>query len=241
MRRGILPGWMLCVALASGLALEVTAAPDSESAESFDRFAEEYLQAFFVAHPVRATKLGIHDYDSRLPDLSRAAIRRRVSALQEWLARLQAIDRDRLVRDASHDHLILERAIRAELLELEEVRGWQNNPMLYNRLMADSVASLVDRPFAPLHQRLDDLIARLEQFPQLLRTARKNLKNVPAPWTELATNNTRGHIKFLSEGAPAALRAQGLDLLDPQQTAHWATAQRRALRRLREFGPNRGR
>jgi hypothetical protein len=203
--------------------------------ETFAQFAAEYLEAYAAAHPVRATKLGIHDHDSRLPDLSRAAIRRRVRELDRWLDRLARIDAGRLGGDARLDYRVLDHAIRAELLELEQVRGWQRNPMLYNRLMADGTAGLVERRFAPLERRLGDLISRLEQYPAMIRAARKNLEGVPAAWADLAIKRTRGHLGFLREDVPVALRAQGLDRLDLALQARWSLARRDALHELKRF------
>ena len=45
---------------------------------------------------------------------------------------------------------ILENAIRAELLEVEEVRGWQRDPMLYNSTLVSGLSSLSQREFAPV-------------------------------------------------------------------------------------------
>ena len=93
--------------------------------DDFERFSGDYLRDYYAAHPVRATSLGIHEHDGRLPEFSKRAIKRRVAGLREHLARLQRIDRSELSGDAYYDHRVLEYAIRAELLELERVRGWQ--------------------------------------------------------------------------------------------------------------------
>jgi uncharacterized protein (DUF885 family) len=206
-----------------------------EPGETFERFAAEYIEAYFAAHPSQATKYGIHAHDSRLRDMSRPSIRRRTRELAGWLERLERIDAGQLEQDARLDYRVLDHAIRAELLELEHVRGWQHDPMLYNRLMTDGSASLVDRQFAPLAQRLTDLIARLRQYPAMIQSARKNLRDVPAAWTELAVKNTRGHVKFLREEVPAALRAQGLDRLEPVLRARWALTRRDVLQELERF------
>jgi len=208
---------------------------DVGAAADFERFAAEYIATYAATHPVRATKLGLHDHDSRLKDMSRRAIRSRTRELGHRLARLGRIDPAELGRDAALDHRVLSHAIRAELLELQEVRGWQHNPMLYNRLMADGVASLVDRQFAALDERLADLIARLEQYPEVTHAARKNLRDVPAEWTELAIKSTRGHLRFLEQEVPAALRTQGLERLPPELRARWAMARQDALRDLQGF------
>jgi hypothetical protein len=208
---------------------------DVGAAADFERFAAEYIATYAATHPVRATKLGLHDHDSRLKDMSRQAIRGRTRELGRRLARLGRIDPAELGRDAALDHRVLDHAIRAELLELQEVRGWQRNPMLYNRLMADGVASLVDRQFAALDERLADLIARLGQYPEVIRAARKNLRDVPAEWTELAIKNARGHLRFLEQEVPAALRTQGLERLQPELRARWVMARQDALGDLERF------
>jgi hypothetical protein len=201
----------------------------------FGSFAKGYLEAYYEAHPVRATQLGIHEYDSRLPDLSRRAIRRRVAALRNWLDDLGALERARLGTDDAFDHEILEHAIRGELLELEDVRGWQHNPMVYNRLLASGVASLIDREFSALESRLTELISRLDQYDRIISACKKNMSDVPSIWAELALQNTRGTIEFLVDDVPAALAAQGLADLDRELVTRWERAHRRALRRVRNF------
>jgi uncharacterized protein (DUF885 family) len=207
----------------------------ADAARAFAEFSAEYVEAYFSAHPVRATKLGVHDHDGRLRDLSRAAIRRRSRDLAAWLDRIGRIDPTRLDQDDRLDHRVLDHAIRAELLELEQVRGWQRNPVLYNQLMVDGAALLVERQFAPLEQRIADLIARLGQYPAVIRAARKNLKDVPAAWTELAVKKTRGHLSFLREDVPAALSSQGYERLGPALRGRWALARREALGELEQF------
>src|SRR5688572_18718310 len=66
----------------------------------FSRFAREYLDWYYAQNPVRATGLGIHRYDSELPDLSAEAHERKARALRDWLARLERIDRAALTGDA---------------------------------------------------------------------------------------------------------------------------------------------
>lgn len=207
----------------------------TEPADAFDRLSGAYLEAYYAAHPVRATQLGVHAHDARLPDLSRGAVRRRIEQLQVWIARLEGIDRAGLAGAARFDHEILEYAARAELLELAEVRSWQRNPMLYNRVMADGVASLIDRRFAGVEIRLARVVARLGRYGQVITAARKNLEDVPRPWTELAVRNTEGHIRFLAKDVPAALNDQGLETVDPKLVARWERARRNALEQLEAF------
>ena len=229
--------FVLAIALLLGCsAAGLGAGENHEStAVAFERCSREFLQWYFEALPVRATSLGVHAYDSRLPDLSRQGIEQRGDALRAWLSRLEGIERSRLDGDAFLDHRVLEYAIRAQLLELEEIRGWQRNPLLYNRTVANGVALLIDREFAPLEQRLSDLISRLDQVSRITSAARRNLTDVPRLWAELALRGTQGTEKYLDRDVPAALRAQGLERLDPNQIKRWERSRRRAVAQLRRF------
>jgi uncharacterized protein (DUF885 family) len=205
------------------------------AAERFRLVATGALIDYYAAHPVRATRLGIHEHDTELPDLSSAGVRRRTTELHEWLEWLGTIERESLEGDLFFDHRILEYAIRAELLELEEVRGWTRNPMEYNKVLADGLASLIDRRFAPLETRLEAMITRLGQYPRVIGAATKNLESVPALWAEIGLRNTRGTLSYLTTDIPSALREQGLDDLDPALIKRWEKARRRGLKQLGAF------
>src|SRR5271169_3816665 len=83
-----------------------------------DRFFDEY---YFPFNPTTATAAGIHKYDDKLEDYSKAGVTARVSALKKFEAAFA-----KLAPDADRD-LVLN-YIRAGLLELESIRMWERNP-----------------------------------------------------------------------------------------------------------------
>ncbi|MBI4539445.1 MAG: DUF885 domain-containing protein [Gemmatimonadetes bacterium] len=180
--------------------------PADAAPQEYERFVEEFLAFYFWLNPTRATELGVHDYDGRLPDLSREGVQAATDAYRRWLERLQAIDRSRLTGDAYWDYEILDHAIRAELFDLEEVRGWERNPLLYVELITDGLAGLATREFAPASERLRGVIQRERQIPSLLAEARRNLANPPRIFTQLAVSSARGALSFLRLDVPAAFR-----------------------------------
>ena len=188
-------------------------APSSAQA-AYDRFAREFLDWYYAANPVRATYLGIHAHDHRMPDLSRAGHERRIQELKGWLERLQGIDRDRLAGDARLDWQVLDHAIRAQLLELEEVRTWRKDPAYYTGQVAAGIAGLSSRTFAPAGRRMEAMTARLRAVPAILAAARENLGDgaqVPKLWAEDAVRAADGTVSFLERDVRAALSAQGGD------------------------------
>lgn len=206
--------WMN-TAMLLGLTLAVApmaaVAEEQPAATAYRQFADGFLDWYYAEHPVRATSLGIHRYDGRLSSFTPAAIERRADALHGWLRELERIDRDALEGPAHYDYVLLDHAIRAELLDLETVESWRHNPMDYNNYVAWSLASLVDRQFGTLDSRVADLTSRLEQVPLVLASARDNLEAVPPLWVELAVRGAGGVVSFLENDVPAALEAQGID------------------------------
>lgn len=193
------------------MVLPAVAAQNGSQQEAYQQFARGFLDWYYAEHPVRATSLGIHRYDGRLSSFSRAAIERRTDTLHGWLEELQSIDRESLEGPAYYDYVILEHNIRADLLDLEAVRGWQHNPMNYSNYVAWALASLVDRQFGTVESRVESLVSRLGQVPLVLASARDNLEGVPPLWVELATRSTGGLVSFLENDVPAALADQGID------------------------------
>ena len=98
---------------------------------AFARFVDDYFDSRFAAGPLEGSGAGFHQYDAKMPDRSRAAIEKRVADLKGQLQRLTAFDRAKLPFDDAIDAQVLEGDIRGELLDLDTLRNWKNNPMGY--------------------------------------------------------------------------------------------------------------
>src|SRR5882762_5172719 len=119
-------------------------APDRPATSpDFSTFVDDYFASRFAYAPTRATRVGFHEYDDKLEDLSRERIESQVADLKTFQARLSAIDRSRLSFDDAIDAQLIDNGIRAALLELTVVRGWQRNPMLYAGLPGNAIDSYV--------------------------------------------------------------------------------------------------
>src|SRR5258706_5317916 len=144
--------------------------PSAAAARSpYDGFFDEY---FFPQNPTAATSAGIHKFDDKLEDYSRAGNTARITALKKYLAEFE-----KLPADADRD-LVLS-SIRASLLELEVIRGWEKNPDNYSSGISNSAFVIMSRTFAPPAQRLRSLIARERKMPQVPTEGRATLQNRP--------------------------------------------------------------
>ena len=190
---------LACGALVAGGA---RLTPARASGDGFSRFVDDYFDAQFRAQPSSGTEAGLHQYDAKLEDLSRAAVLARIAELKQLQARLDAIDRKQLSFDDGIDAQALAGDIRSNLQSLEALRNWERNPMLYVRVPGNAVDGLMKRNFAPARERLRSVVARLEAAPAVYAAARANVQDPPKEFTDLAIRMCKGAAGFF-EGSVA--------------------------------------
>jgi uncharacterized protein (DUF885 family) len=182
--------------LAPLFTIVIAAPPAPEASAAFTRFVDDYFAAQFAAQPTFGTWAGLHEYDNRLDDRSRARIKARIGELKDQLAQLSTFDRAALTFDEQIDARVLDGQIRAQLLDLETLRTWQTNPIGYAGLPGNAIDDLMKRDFAPAAVRLRSVIAREREIPRVFTAARENLKNPPREFTDLAIRVAKGSVGF---------------------------------------------
>ena len=182
-----------------------------ELAALADRYFEE---VFFKYSPTRGTRAGLHAYDTRLEDFSRAAIESRVAALKDFENRIESVPVPRASADVAADRQLLLSDIRSSLLELTTIRRWEKDPDVYSGGITESAFVIMSRNFAPPDERLASLVAREKQMPAVLELARQNLNNPPRWYTAIALEQLPGIISFFENDVPAAFKeAKAADTL----------------------------
>jgi len=166
------------------------------SAQQVDRFFDD---VYFKFNPTTGTADGFHQYDSLLEDYSKAAITAQSHVLHAAEQEFSALPTD-------PDRDLILNYIRATLLELEQVRGWERNPDNYSSGVTTSIFVIMSRTFAPPADRLQSVIARERQFPAVFEAARANLKNPPRIYTEIAIEQLPGIVSFFQNDVPAAFK-----------------------------------
>jgi uncharacterized protein (DUF885 family) len=188
---------------------------------AYDRFFDDY---YFPFSPTTATSAGIHKYDDKLEDYSKAGVAKRVTMLKKFETEFE-----KLPESADRD-LVLN-SIRAGLLELETVRGWERNPDNYSSGITNSAFVIMSRTFAPPEARLKSLTARERLMPKVLAEARANLKNPPRIYTEIAIEQMPGSISFFQNDVPLAFKA----VTDPKLLADFRAANGAVIASLKEY------
>jgi uncharacterized protein (DUF885 family) len=170
----------------------------------FRRLAEDYLDDLAHRHPDIATELGDHRYDHRLPERGDAALDDERRGLDEFAARLAAIDHAGLDQELLVDAAVLSNDVARRLFEITELREHEWNPLLANP--GQAIYTLLARDYAPLGDRLRSLAGRLAAVPGTLRAARGTLGRMPKVHLETAIVQFGGTITLVTEEVNAALR-----------------------------------
>ena len=162
----------------------------------FAKFVDEYFDAYFARKPSEGTAAGLHQYDDKLEDYSAAVTKARIAEVKKLHGRLETLRAGKLTEDESIDAEFLDGLMKAELLDLDVVGNWKKNPMGYISLPPGAIDGLMKRNFAPPHDRLKSIIARLKATPATFAALKANIDNPPKEFTDLAIRMGEGSIEF---------------------------------------------
>ena len=175
-----------------------------DESASFRSLADAALAALYAAYPERATFAGIHDNDAQLGDWSRAAVEGRISSFRRHLGRLEGLPLASMPDEGYFDALLLAARLRAELLELEEVRRWQRDPGHYRAVISEGLYGLAALRFGTPERRRAMVVSRLRDVPVILSSARANLVEPARLFVEIAIDDFGGLLAFLKNDLPRA-------------------------------------
>jgi uncharacterized protein (DUF885 family) len=221
---------LLCLAALSAAAATLPAAAPADAA--FMALADDYFDNYyFPANPTAATTAGIHRYDERLEDFSRAGVQRQITALHGYLHRFEAVAASTLSERVQGDRELLLSSIRSSLLTLQTIRPWQKDPNLYSDGITGAAFILTERNFAPLDERLRLVWAREKLMPAALRAARVNLRNPPRIYTQIALEQLPAIVSFFQDDLPTAFASAE----DAGLKREFAAANARVIAALKDY------
>jgi uncharacterized protein (DUF885 family) len=211
---------------------EFAEASAGDANAAFMHLADDYFdQVYFPTNPTLATTIGIHQYDNKLEDYSRAAIDKQIAELEDWEKRVAAIDEKSLDLQTRGDRDLLLNSIRSTLLTLQTIRPWEKNPDTYSSGITGSAFTIMERKFAPPADRLRALIAREKQMPAALQQARVNIKHPPRIFTDVALQQLPGSTDFFRKDVPAAFA----DVSDKTLKSEFAKSNAAVVKALTDY------
>ena len=96
--------------------------PENYNNQTFEKLAQHLIKQHWDFYPTAGSRIGRHEYDGRLPDLSPGPLRRRAEELQHGLAQLSGMDPSGLDQEGRLSYQLLELFLKRELFTLTELR-----------------------------------------------------------------------------------------------------------------------
>ncbi len=172
----------------------------TESKE-WDSYVNEFLEAYFVAHPDFAARAGRHEFDGKLPDWSTEGIAGEVKRLHAAKDRLAGFQDSTLNERQRFERDYLASVVDGDLFWLESAEWAFRCPQFY----ADSIDPdvYVSREYAPLDQRLKAYTAYAKAIPVAIDQIRKNLRTpLPKTFVNIGHTTFGGLVSFYQKDVP---------------------------------------
>ena len=167
----------------------------NQPSNSFKVLSEKLIKEHWSFYPTSGSRIGQHQYDGRLPDLSQAQLARRVSQLQVGLRDLQKIHTETLSDAEQISYQMLDLFIRRELFLFNDLKPLENNPMRYTGQL--NVSGYVHRNYEPLEDRIRSASAVMRQVPEFLDVLDKALvKQISSHVVDMSMESYSGMARF---------------------------------------------
>jgi Bacterial protein of unknown function (DUF885) len=176
------------------------------NAPAFTAWLDDFFASYYRHRPVNATFIGVHADDERLPDCSERGLGDALADAEALLARLRDLSAEPLSTAEATDRALAQGFLEIQRWELASTQFQRGNPAFYTGEAAFGVISLLRRPFAPLEQRLEAAIRRMEAIPALLAQGRQQVRQAPEAWVERALDECDGLLKLLHVGIDLLIR-----------------------------------
>jgi uncharacterized protein (DUF885 family) len=170
---------------------------------SFATLTDSFLDAEFADSPVRASGLGLTEYDDQLDDLSETAFERRRASDTAWLARFREVDAAALSFDEAIDRNLAISILRGREI-LHDFEVWRRQPDTYLNPGMSGIFALFLHQLRPMEELVDAAVARMRQIPGNLEAGRRNLRPqlVPEIFLDRAANQARAGARYVREILP---------------------------------------
>ena len=199
----------------------------TKAEKNFLKLADEILTNLQEYWPVHATDMGIHTYDDRFTDYSSKAVLKEKRTLRDFLAQLHKFSG--LSADLRIDQRLLTSNCEVAAVKLWGIQYHTKNPNLYINDAVDGIYLILSRDFAPMSQRLESIIGRMNALSEFLEQGRANLKDIPPTWLDYSRTNIDQAIAFYRSVADE------LQLEFPDRSGDISVASGKALAALAGF------
>jgi uncharacterized protein (DUF885 family) len=201
---GLLATVLCCPSVwaASSNAKAASSSKPAPAGDQFEQLVDDFVLGTLALSPTSATSFGYHVHhgaslDDMLDDFSPAGIAASRSLLHDIEARIARLDAASLDAEQRADIDIMQGALGASHLELDEIQSYRHNPTTYVELLGNGLYTPYVLQYAPAPERYRHIINRISKVPELIRQAEANLQDSPEVWNRVAREENTGNIGLI--------------------------------------------
>jgi len=187
----------------------------SQPGSAFQELTQRLVQEFWDFYPTSGARIGRHEYDGRLPDLSPVSVRRRVEQVEQTMAFLEAAGSGGEKSDEWLSLQLLKLFFKREHFSLTELKPLENNPMRQVGYL--NVGGYLLRDYAPLSDRLRSATQVMQRVPAFLDTLTAALGDaIGRPVLEMSIEAYSGMARFYRRDLAQAAAESGDGTVPPE-------------------------
>src|SRR6266542_3041491 len=169
---------------------------------AWDSYINEFLEAYFVAHPDFAVRAGRHEFDGKLPDWSAEGLAKEIKRLKIEKGRVNGFQDSALSERQRFEREYVAAVIDGDLFWLDSAEWPMRSPQFYADAIDPDV--YVSREYAPLDLRLKAYTAYAKAVPAAIDQIRTNLRTpLPKSFVNIGHTTYGGLISFYEKDVPA--------------------------------------
>ena len=179
--------------------------------QEFRRLVGLFLKREYEDSPVRASALGLTQYDEQLDDVSADAFERRRIEDRDWLQRFRAVRDADLEPDERIDRDFVISILRGREIT-DPLQMWRRQPATYLNPGLSGVFTLFLHRLRPEPELVNAARSRLEKVPDSIAAGVGNLDWSLAPrvYVDRAIGQARAAVRYARELLPAEVRDPAL-------------------------------
>src|SRR6266567_779313 len=188
--RVYLASMLLLIVIAAGCQRSprnLTQSGSPGESKNWDSYVNEFLEAYFSAHPDFAVRAGRHEFDGKLPNWSSEGIAAEIKRLHGQKDRLQGFKNSALNEGQRFERDYIGALVDSDLFWLESAEWPLRCPQFYADAIDPDV--YVSRPYASLDRRMQAYTDYARSIPVAIDQIRKNLRT-PLPKTFVNIGHT---------------------------------------------------
>ena len=162
---------------------------------AFQELSQRLIKEHWDFYPTAGSRIGRHEYDGQLPDLSPSQNKRREEELRRGLSELHALGINGLNETGRLSYRIMELFLRRELFIFNDLKPLENNPMRHTGYL--NVSGYIRRDYAPLEDRIRSATSAMKQAPDFLEVLDKALSDrISSHVVDISVESYSGMARF---------------------------------------------